>query len=532
MVMIHSAWKLWIACTEWKLVRQNQERLYSGEQYIQLIEAFVAEWSKASDSSSDIFGCVSSNLTECMSFRHFRDSILFAQCRHFKFRQYLWTKQIELVPDDQVKNSFFLVFRKLIYSPNICGRLVVQLSKVKELSTTDSFLFVSKYNVRLSFPSFKTSVQWSPQTSTWSILTWFESVMTFALDVSLSEFRSSKFGSDPSVWKYTPFGNWFTWVKVKNHSKKNCGRCRDRTCDQWLIRPTLYRPSIFCFSYIEYFPVLLRLWKNPRWKNKLKIGLDSGDRLTRVQVIKKGPNRFVAWVTVVSDNIYPFVDFFNSSKKMSGCRAALKHSTDCAKKVVLHGVKGRSEDDIKAMLGASKVRNVLKKHNTAFVVLESETYAEAVLRNNVPIPAEVEAQRFNQRPRDPIKAVSKRLTKMYKELLAVVTDLSRQVSELKQAMTTGVQGFHYEWAPQHYIRRLRAGKPALKEKKNKSDAAVRKHLLYSKKNRGACFLVKSFSASKSNKLDKYVIAYPSLSYILDEILRLMNWKTPQGWDTL
>ncbi len=115
----------------------------------------------------------------------------------------------------------------------------------------------------------------------------------------------------------------------------------------------------------------------------------------------------------------------------------LQHNTDCAKKVVLHGVKGWSEDDIKAMLGASKVRNVLKKHNTAFVVLESETYAEAVLRNNVPIPAEVEAQRFNQRPRDPIKAVSKRLTKMYKELLAVVTDLSRQVSELKQAMTTG-----------------------------------------------------------------------------------------------
>ncbi len=35
-----------------------------------------------------------------------------------------------------------------------------------------------------------------------------------------------------------------------------------------------------------------------------------------------------------------------------------------------------------------------------------------------------------------------------------------------------------EWASQHYIRRLRAGKPALKEKKNKSDAAVRKHLLY------------------------------------------------------
>ncbi len=29
-----------------------------------------------------------------------------------------WTKQIELVPYDQVKNSFFLVFRKLMHSPN------------------------------------------------------------------------------------------------------------------------------------------------------------------------------------------------------------------------------------------------------------------------------------------------------------------------------------------------------------------------------------------------------------------------------
>ncbi len=72
---------------------------------------------------------------------------------------------------------------------------------------------------------------------------------------------------------------------------------------------------------------------------------------------------------------------------MSDCRA------DCGKKVVLHGVKGRSEDDIKAMLRVSKARNVLKKHNTSFVVLESVRNVEAVLPNNVPIPVEVEAQR-------------------------------------------------------------------------------------------------------------------------------------------
>ncbi len=66
-------------------------------------------------------------------------------------RKQLWPKQIELVPYDLVKNRFFLVFRKLICSPNLYGRLVVELSKVKEPSTTDSSLFVSKYNVCLSY---------------------------------------------------------------------------------------------------------------------------------------------------------------------------------------------------------------------------------------------------------------------------------------------------------------------------------------------------------------------------------------------
>ena len=163
-----------------------------------------------------------------------------------------------------------------------------------------------------------------------------------------------------------------------------------------------------------------------------KIGLDFGDLLTRVQVIKKGPKRFVAWVTVVDDNIYPFVESFNRNKKMSGCKAALKHNVDCAKKVVLHGVKGKTEDDIKAMLGTTKVKNVLKKHNTAFVVMESETYAEALLRNVQAMPVELEAKRFLPRPRDPVKAVSKRLTKMHQELLAVVDDLRHQVSVLKE----------------------------------------------------------------------------------------------------
>ena len=58
---------------------------------------------------------------------------------------------------------------------------------------------------------------------------------------------------------------------------------------------------------------------------------------------------------------------------MSGCKA-FKQNGDCAKKIVLHGVKGKSDEYI-------KVKNVLKKHNTAFVVMETETYAEALLRN-------------------------------------------------------------------------------------------------------------------------------------------------------
>ncbi len=72
------------------------------------------------------------------------------------FWYYLWTKQIELPVSlwPGQKRSFFLVFRKLTYSPNICGILTVELSKAKEPSTTDSFFFVSKKNVRLvSFSS-------------------------------------------------------------------------------------------------------------------------------------------------------------------------------------------------------------------------------------------------------------------------------------------------------------------------------------------------------------------------------------------
>ncbi len=91
-----------------------------------------------------------------------------------------------------------------------------------------------------------------------------------------------------------------------------------------------------------------------------------------------------------------------------------------------------SREGRRMTLRPSKVRNVLKKHNTAFVVLESETYAEAVLRNNVPIPAEVEAQRFNQRPRDPIKDILVSL------LLTAFS--SSSVSSSKQWLL--VQGFH------------------------------------------------------------------------------------------
>mgnify|MGYP001125756516 CR=1 FL=1 len=40
---------------------------------------------------------------------------------------------------DQVKNSFYPTYRKLIFSPNLCERLVIVLSKVKKPSTTDSF---------------------------------------------------------------------------------------------------------------------------------------------------------------------------------------------------------------------------------------------------------------------------------------------------------------------------------------------------------------------------------------------------------
>ena len=48
----------------------------------------------------------------------------------------------------------------------------------------------------------------------------------------------------------------------------------------------------------------------------------------------------------------------------------------------------------------------------------------------------MEAKRFLQHPRDPVKVVSKKLTKMYQELLAVVNDLRHLVSEMKNMTYT------------------------------------------------------------------------------------------------
>ncbi len=83
-----------------------------------------------------------------------------AQCSHYReaFNTTTYVKETNVIETDRTrslwpdkKRSFFLVFRKFTYSPNIWQRFVVELSKVKEPSTTDSFLFVSKFNVRLNF---------------------------------------------------------------------------------------------------------------------------------------------------------------------------------------------------------------------------------------------------------------------------------------------------------------------------------------------------------------------------------------------
>ncbi len=75
----------------------------------------------------------------------------------------------------------------------------------------------------------------------------------------------------------------------------------------------------------------------------------------------------------------------------------MKILTPLSKKVFLHGAKGRPEDDIKAILGQRRFRTCTIITTTAFIVLESETYDEAILRNTVPIPVEVKAQNSNQR---------------------------------------------------------------------------------------------------------------------------------------
>ena len=172
-----------------------------------------------------------------------------------------------------------------------------------------------------------------------------------------------------------------------------------------------------------------------------KIGEEFGDWLNRVQVIKrKGQQRFVAWVTVKGDRIYDFVELFNKERRIGNSTAAPKRSVDCTRKVVVHGMKNMSVDDIKKLLGPEKVASVLKKRDTAFVVMGDETYAQAVLSGENKVKATV--TRYVERPHDPLKAVNKRLTKMYEELLTVVDGLRRQVTELTKelAKTKGREG--------------------------------------------------------------------------------------------
>ena len=161
-----------------------------------------------------------------------------------------------------------------------------------------------------------------------------------------------------------------------------------------------------------------------------KIGNGCDDWLTRVQVVKKGKQRFVAWVTVKGDKMYEFVDLFNKEKRIGSSTAALKRSIDCNKKVVLHGVKGKSVEDIKKLLGGEKVLNVLKKHNTAFVVMDKESYVQAAISGQ----KKIEVSRYVDRPHDPLKAVSKKLTKMYQELVGVVDELRQQISQLTKKL--------------------------------------------------------------------------------------------------
>jgi hypothetical protein len=95
-------------------------------------------------------------------------------------------------------------------------------------------------------------------------------------------------------------------------------------------------------------------------------------------------------------------------------------------------MKNMSVDDIKKLLGPEKVASVLKKRDTAFVVMGDETYARAVLSGENKVKATV--TRYVERPHDPLKAVNKRLTKMYEELLTVVDGLRRQVTELTKEL--------------------------------------------------------------------------------------------------
>ena len=82
-------------------------------------------------------------------------------------------------------------------------------------------------------------------------------------------------------------------------------------------------------------------------------------------------------MTVKGYCIYEFVELFNKQRWIGNSTAAPKCSVDCTGTVVVHVMKNMSADDIK-LLVPDFAASVLKKRDTAFVVMGDETCAGVV----------------------------------------------------------------------------------------------------------------------------------------------------------
>ena len=80
------------------------------------------------------------------------------------------------------------------------------------------------------------------------------------------------------------------------------------------------------------------------------VALKCAPWVTRVQVIKWEKDQYIAWLNIKKDEIYEFVMHFNTRKCVKNAKAYIKRGLDNDKKLVVHGVEGKTEMEISELV--------------------------------------------------------------------------------------------------------------------------------------------------------------------------------------